>query len=146
MSKERYLLVGYFDARTVDPNKLLVTRALEPALVAGLLSEYPASVVKHVILQEGYARCVYASGGDVSQEAVFFAYRLAQQVGCLVVAWMGQVMYPPEAAREQGEEWERLYGFKGAGSNAEHEARQRLARIMAEQRTAADGGRVSGSS
>ena len=136
MSKERYLLVGYFDARTVDPNKWLVTRALEPALVAGLLSEYPASVAKRVVLQDGYARCVYDRGGDGSQEAVFFAYRLAQQVGCLVVAWMGQVMYPPEAAREQGEEFERLYGFKGAGSNAELEARerwQRLVRIIAEQ-------------
>ena len=130
MNKERYLLVGYFDASTVDPNTLLVTRALEPALVAGLLSEYSASVAKRVVLQDGYARCVYASSGDVSQEIVFFAYRLAQQVGCLVVAWMGQVMYPPEAAREQGEKWERLYGFVGAGSNAELEARQRLARIL----------------
>ena len=136
MSKERYLLVGYFDARTVDPNKWLVTRALEPALVAGLLSEYPASVAKRVVLQDGYARCDYTSADDVAQQTIFFAYRLAQQVGCLVVAWMGQVMYPPEAAREQGEEFERLYGFKGAGSNAELEARerwQRLVRIIAEQ-------------
>jgi hypothetical protein len=38
-------------------------------------------------------------------------------------------MYPPEAAREQGEELERLYGWVGAGRYAELEARQRLARI-----------------
>jgi hypothetical protein len=130
MSKERYLLVGYFDARTVDPNKLLVTRALEPALVAGLLSEYPTGVAERVVLRDGYARCVYVGCDNVSQQTVLFAYRLAQQLGCLVVAWMGQVMYPPEAARQQGEEWERLYGFKGAGSIAEHEARQLLARIL----------------
>jgi len=133
MSKVRYMLIGHFDARTVHPNKLLVTRAIEPALAAGLLSEYPAAVAERVILQDGYARCVYAIGDDTSLETVLFAYRLAQQLGCLAVANGHQVMYPPEAAREQGEEWERLYGFKGAGSNAEHEARQRLARIMAEQ-------------
>ncbi len=140
MSFIHYTLVGHFDPCTVYPQRLTVARPIDHARVARLLAEYPTDVASRVTLQDGYAYCQWAAGGDISDQVFEFAYRLAREEGCLAIENGRQVMYPPEAARAQGEVWERLPGYTGFAKEAEQRAQDQAAefeRRLAEQRDAA---------
>src|SRR5205823_2688887 len=91
--------------------------------VARLLAGYPAAVAGQVTVQDGYVRCRWAPGGGVGDQVLEFAYRLAREEGCLAVENGRQVRYPPEAARAQGEEVERLTGTPGTADGWELMAR-----------------------
>ena len=57
--------------------------------------------------------CQWASPFHFSLKTRRFAYRLAREERCLAVENGLQVMFPPEAARAQGEEAERRTGQVG---------------------------------
>lgn len=123
MSFVHYTLVGHFDPRTVSASHLACAKPIDLDRVARLLAEYPSEVAARVTIGNGYVRCQWATGGDMSDQVFEFAYRLAREEGCLAVENGKQVMYPPEAARVQAEKWERLLG-PGFADEMERVARE----------------------
>jgi hypothetical protein len=129
MSLIHYTLVGHFDPRTVSARNLTVARAIDKVRLIRLLAEYPATVAAWVTIRDGYARCQWAPAGAVSRQVFEFAYRLAREEGCLAVENGRQVMYPPEAARAQGEVLEQLTGQAGFADEFERRAREQAAEL-----------------
>jgi hypothetical protein len=123
MSFIHYTLIGHFEPRTVGPGYRACSRPIDPDRVERLLAEYPAEVADQVSLRDGSARCQWFPAGAVSGQVFEFAYRLAREEGCLAVENGRQVTWPPEAARAQAEEWERLLGRSGLADAAENRAR-----------------------
>lgn len=140
MSFNHYTYVGHFDPVHVE--NIVVTKPIDQELVNRLLAEYPTGVAKFVALRDGYACCQWAPAGGLMDDVFEFAYRLAHAEGCLAVENGRQVMYPPEAARAQGEALERATGQAGLADYQERQARDEVAAF--EKRRTESGAAESG--
>ena len=127
MSFVHYTRVGHFDAKKVSSTHHAVSKPIDPDRVARLLTTYPSGVAEQVTIQDGYARCRWAPAAGLMDAVFDFAYRLAREEGCLAVENGWVVTYPPEAAREQGEEWDRVFGRTNWADDLERQAREQAA-------------------
>ena len=125
MSFIHYTLVGHFNPRAT--NFRVCARPIDLNRVQRLLGEYPQEVADLVTLQDGYARCQWVPAPrDITDLVIEFAYRLAREEGCVAAENGREVTYPPEAAREQGEVFEQVFGRPGAADDAEQRARRQF--------------------
>src|SRR5262245_49753756 len=104
MSYFHHTLVGHFDVRHL-PERQTPLRPVDVDLVNRLLAEYPKEVAACVKIQNGCARCTWspAPGREVARLVYEFAYRLAQEEGCMAAENGRRISYPPEATEAQDE-------------------------------------------
>ena len=103
MSFFHYTLVGHFDVR--HPEKRSPVRPIDLDRVNWVLAEYPREVAALVQIQNGCARCQWApAASQATGRLVYqFAYRLAQEEGCMAAENGRRITYPPEATAAQDE-------------------------------------------
>jgi hypothetical protein len=107
--------VGHFDLVQFSARTDAPSRPIDLDLVNRLLAEYPSEVAGRVEIQNGRARCHWAPAPrEVGRSVYEFAYRLAQQAGCMAVENGRRVGYPPEAVQEQDEALPQLHAQSAA--------------------------------
>jgi hypothetical protein len=102
MSFIHYTIVGHFDPATLFPNRpLKPARSLEARIVEALLADYASEVRDHVEIADGYV-VVHWSGCHAKWTKTVheFAYRLAEQEGCVAAESPFYFIMYPESARE----------------------------------------------
>jgi hypothetical protein len=97
-------IVGHFDPATLFPNRpLRPERPLDPRAVEGLLARYCPELADQVDLMDGYVRARWAPCPRwLRRKVCEFAYRLAEQEGCVAAeSPLYMICYPSTAAKLQ---------------------------------------------